>query len=249
MTNRDTQGRNRKCDKCDMMFEYPYILKLHSRKHGDEKPHRCNQANCGKSFKWRTSLLAHEKSHSSGRLRTSKSQDKATVRNTGKGGRKAKSDKPQEELAEPKFVPGSQTGGAGDATSIMSLLPFQTDEGCSGSNAFEALEDTQPEGSHMGFIGPASDTTPVLSRNLDAEFEAEQTFGGPSATPTRDGVDDFVPVGHLWEPSFERERLPDTQANTYWGTDMGFGLPGDSGLCRLNPTDDILDGEAMSPYT
>eukprot|EP00190_Bangiopsis_sp_CCMP1999_P003395 CAMPEP_0198732272 /NCGR_PEP_ID=MMETSP1475-20131203/34741_1 /TAXON_ID= ORGANISM="Unidentified sp., Strain CCMP1999" /NCGR_SAMPLE_ID=MMETSP1475 /ASSEMBLY_ACC=CAM_ASM_001111 /LENGTH=244 /DNA_ID=CAMNT_0044495341 /DNA_START=204 /DNA_END=939 /DNA_ORIENTATION=- len=224
-----------------MKFDYPYILRLHSRKHGDEKPHKCQEANCGKSFKWRTSLLAHEKSHSSGRLRPSKGQDKAGVRDTDKRSKKSKLDKTKGELVEPKSLSGEQTAGSADVTSVMSLLPSAGDDG-----AYETLEVTQQEEPSVNMIDPVSETTPVVCKNADDGFDTGQVFDGPNAMAARDDVDSFGP---LWEPYNDKERGFDIQGNAYWSGEMIFGLPVEGELTRLNPTEELLDGEVLSQYT
>lgn len=48
---------------CHKTFLRRYNLKVHSRKHTNEKPYACTFSGCAKRFKWRSSMAHHYKSH------------------------------------------------------------------------------------------------------------------------------------------------------------------------------------------
>ncbi|KAJ8908827.1 hypothetical protein NDN08_005531 [Rhodosorus marinus] len=51
------------CDKCPKKFERLSNLKAHRRMHTGETPYKCDVPDCAKSFKWKSSLSSHMKSH------------------------------------------------------------------------------------------------------------------------------------------------------------------------------------------
>lgn len=57
-----SKGRDRfPCtfDGCNLSFHRRYNLKVHFRKHTDEKPYACREPGCVKSFRWRSSAKHH----------------------------------------------------------------------------------------------------------------------------------------------------------------------------------------------
>ncbi len=59
-------GRNRfPCTfpNCSLSFERRYNLKVHLRKHTNEKPYKCKEPGCNSAFKWRSSAKHHVSYH------------------------------------------------------------------------------------------------------------------------------------------------------------------------------------------
>lgn len=48
---------------CKMSFHRRYNLKVHFRKHTNEKPYACKEPGCNSAFKWRSSAKHHAKHH------------------------------------------------------------------------------------------------------------------------------------------------------------------------------------------
>mmetsp|Transcript_9132 Transcript_9132/g.27478 ORF Transcript_9132/g.27478 Transcript_9132/m.27478 type:complete len:164 (-) Transcript_9132:489-980(-) len=48
---------SRTCDVCHKVFKYPYLLKIHSIAHSDEKPNEC--PHCTFRCKWRSTMKYH----------------------------------------------------------------------------------------------------------------------------------------------------------------------------------------------
>mmetsp|Transcript_91 Transcript_91/g.209 ORF Transcript_91/g.209 Transcript_91/m.209 type:complete len:97 (-) Transcript_91:1540-1830(-) len=56
------------CPECTREFVKSSTMKDHLRTHTNERVYKCGEENCGKTFKWRSSLSQHRRSH----LRSSK---------------------------------------------------------------------------------------------------------------------------------------------------------------------------------
>ncbi|KAJ8901240.1 hypothetical protein NDN08_007089 [Rhodosorus marinus] len=60
MTGRKVEKR---CLACGRTFKYRYLLEQHNRVHSGATPYVCKEVDCGRTFKWLSSLKAHLKSH------------------------------------------------------------------------------------------------------------------------------------------------------------------------------------------
>lgn len=87
-----SHGRNRfPCSfpNCSLSFERRYNLKVHFRKHTNEKPYKCKVAGCSSAFKWRSSAKHHLLYHQ--RLDRKKRSNKITSASTKNGKMKEES--------------------------------------------------------------------------------------------------------------------------------------------------------------